>query len=56
MDFSFLKALAASVRGQVSSLKNQSQKLHACANDVFGQPYLWKRIAKEKWRISLKKW
>ncbi len=39
MDFSFLKALGASVRGQVSSLKAQSKRLHAASAKTFGQTY-----------------
>ncbi len=39
MDFSFLKALAATVRGQVSSLKSQTKRLQAASLEVFGQPY-----------------
>ena len=39
MDFSFLKALAASVRSQVSSLKSQSKRLHTASLKLFGQAY-----------------
>lgn len=39
MEFSLLKALAASVRGQVASLKKQSKRLHTVSAEVFGQQY-----------------
>ncbi len=39
MEFSFLKALAASVRNQASSLKRQSKLLHAASNRIFGTAY-----------------
>ena len=39
MDFLFLKALAASVRGQVSNLKSQVKRLAAASENVFGKTY-----------------
>lgn len=39
MEFSFLRALAASVRNQVSSLKSQSKRLQAASLRVFGTDY-----------------
>lgn len=39
MDFSFLKALTASARGQVSSLKSQVKRLHGASTEVFGTAY-----------------
>ena len=39
MEWSFLKALSATVRGQVSSLKSQSKRLHAASANIFGQTF-----------------
>lgn len=39
MDFSILKALSASARGQVSSLKSQAKRLHGASASVFGLAY-----------------
>lgn len=39
MELSFLKAIAASVRGQTSSLKNQAKRLHTSSSKLFGTAY-----------------
>lgn len=39
MELSFLKAIAASVRGQTSSLKKQAKRLHTSSSQLFGTAY-----------------